>query len=106
MTASHFCTIGFDKKTTDNWHFYGADICYQNLLSGNSNYILPLEICHESLGNQFNSSFRRATTKIISKCKKKIDWLYTTRIAIPCTHTSHIKWIILTRLKLFVYRNH
>lgn len=99
MSSERFNAIGFDEKTTDNWHYYGADICYQNLLRGGKNYIIPLQICHESTGNQKNKSFIKATTKMIKKYKKKIDYLYTTCIAIRCTHTAHM----LFNIKMYIY---
>ncbi len=102
MSADRFRSIQFDEVTTANWHFYGADICYQNILNGGENYIIPLEICHESKGNMESRSYRTATSKMISKYHGKIDWLDTTCISIRCSHVAHVGFYLKRAIYPFV----
>lgn len=98
MTRDKYNSIKFDEQTTDNWHFYAADICYENYLKGNKNYIIPLQICHESLGNVRSYSFEKSLRKMIKKYYKKISRLETTCIQIECSWYGYIKYIIKMRI--------
>ena len=85
MYKSVWQELTFDENVCDGWHFYGADICYKNLLKGNTNVIFPLEILHDSYGNPSGKVFYRSAIKLAEKYDGKIYRLQTTCINAECS---------------------
>lgn len=96
--------LKFDEKTCDNWHFYGADICYNNLLNGGDNMILSAEICHESKGNAYNKSFRKSLKAMIKKYRGKLKKLETTCVNVKCNSLAFFVYAAASRYKQFKRR--
>lgn len=91
--------LKFDEETCDNWHFYGADICYNNLLNGGENIILSAQICHESKGHAYSQSFRRSLKQMIKKYKRKLKRMETTCINIKCNMFMYAVYSMVSRVK-------
>ncbi|MDE6059141.1 MAG: glycosyltransferase family protein [Clostridia bacterium] len=91
--------LKFDEDTCNNWHFYGADICYNNLLNGGENLILSAQICHESKGNAYNKSFRHSLKLMIKKYRKKLERMETTCINIKCNSFMYFIYATVSRFK-------
>lgn len=89
MKRSLWEKLKFDEVTCNNWHFYGADICFHNLTNGGENYIYSADGCHESTGNAFNSSFRKALKAIVLKYKGKLPRIQTTCVNIKCSMPAY-----------------
>lgn len=81
MRKTRWDQLKFDEQTCSDWHLYSVDICYNNLLSGGGNVILPLQVCHDSLGDSTSSGFKLTLKKLIKKYHGKIE-----RIEAPCCH--------------------
>lgn len=88
--------LRFDEKTCSDWHLYSVDICYCNILNGGGNRILPLYVCHDSLGNSTGAGFKLTLKKLVKKYQGKIK-----RIEAPCCHLACNKigfmWFFLRR---------
>lgn len=91
--------LKFDEKTCDNWHFYGADICYNNLLNGGENLICSADICHESKGSAYNKSFRRSLKLMIKKYKKDLKRIETTCVNIKCNMFMFSIYSMVSRIR-------
>lgn len=91
--------LKFDEITCDSWHFYGAEICYNNLLSGGKNVIYSSVICHESMGNSKNKDFRISLKKLIKKYKHKLKRIETTCINIKCKLLSYYRYCLKCYIK-------
>ncbi len=89
MKRSLWEKLKFDEVTCNNWHFYGADICFHNLTNGGENYIYSADGCHESTGNAFNSSFRKTLKAIVLKYKGKLPRIQTTCVNIKCSMPAY-----------------
>lgn len=96
MTKQRWSELRFDEETCSDWHLYAVDICYQNLLQGGKNLVLPLRICHDSLGDSTGRGFKNTLKKLMKKYRKKIK-----RIEAPCAHLSCSRrgffWFFLRR---------
>ncbi len=99
MQKPLWAKLKFDEITCDNWHFYGADICYNNLLSGGENIILSADMCHESKGNAYNKSFRRSLKLMIKKYKKSLKRIETTCVNIKCNMLMYSVYPAESRFK-------
>ena len=99
MQKSLWEKLRFDETTCDNWHFYGADICYNNLLNGGENMILSADMCHESTGNAYNKSFRHTLKSMIKKYKKTLDKIETTCVNIRCNMLMYYIYSIVSKFK-------
>lgn len=102
MKKSVWEDLGFDEITFNDWHFYGADICYHNFLSGGENYVLPLEICHESIGAMNSVGFKTGLKKFVIKYKGKIKKIQTTCVRINCTEFSCAYFLCKFSIKTFI----
>lgn len=93
--------LKFDEQVCDNWHCYGLDICYQNILKGGENMLYPLTICHDSLGNSLNKDFTRSIKKMIDKYKKypEIKRIKGTCVDINCNYFSYFVFLFKQFLK-------
>lgn len=81
MKKSLWEKLRFDEVACDGWHLYAVDICYQNLLCGGSNVLLPLKIWHKSVPSEsFLLDYDRALIKIIRKYNGKVN-----RLEAPCS---------------------
>ena len=89
MKRSLWEKLKFDEVTCNNWHFYGADICFNNITNGGENYIYSADGCHESTGNAFNSSFRKTLKAIVLKYKGKLPRIQTTCVNIKCSMPAY-----------------
>lgn len=90
--------LKFDEKTCDNWHFYGADICYNNILNGGGyNIIYSADICHESKGS-FNGRFGKSAKRMVKKYRGKIERLETTCIHINCGYIAYFVYFLKSKL--------
>lgn len=112
MTKERWEFLKFDEITCDNWHFYGVDICYANQLLGGENYLVPLEVCHESLGSA-DKNFRKSLKKVVLKYRGRLDRLTTTCVNIRCTMGGYRKFVwkenckkSLRKIGLFVIIKH
>ena len=107
MRKSLWQKLKFDEIACNNWHFYGADICFNNLLSGGKNYIFSTaDACHESGGNSLNGLFRKALKAIVKKYKGKLPRICTTCVNIKCSSFSYFKYCCIaiavqTKRKIF-----
>lgn len=101
MTKKRWAELRFDEETCDNWHFYGADICIENRLHGGCNYLVPLEVCHESLGTP-DKSFRKALKKVILKYRGRLDRLLTNCVDMKCTMGAYRRYVLREKFKSFL----
>ena len=99
MNKSLWATLKFDEKTCNSWHFYGADICYNNLLNGGKNMILSADICHESKGSAYNKSFRRSLKAMIKKYRKELKRMETTCVNIKCNMFMYFIYAAVSRFR-------
>lgn len=105
MSKALWQDLKFDEVACDNWHFYGGDICYANLLSGGTNYIFSTrEACHESTGSAYNKSFRRSFKKIIKKYKGKIKRIHTTCVNIKCNYFWYYIYCVWSKVSEILKR--
>lgn len=104
MQKSLWQSLKFDERTCDNWHFYGVDICYNNLLNGGENYILSADICHESKGSAYNKSFRRSLKSLIKKYRKKLKRIETMCVNIKCNMAMYFIYSMVSRFKQIARR--
>lgn len=91
--------IGFDEITCDNWHFYGADICYVNTENGGENFIMPLDIMHDSRGTPYGKEFRRSAYNLARKHEGKIKRIETTIINSKCSVFGVWRWFFKRQIK-------
>ena len=90
MTQQTWRRLLFDEKCCNNWHGYAMDICMANTLAGGQNMMVPLKICHDSLGNSGNKGFRDTVGCLIRKYRKTdIKQIYGTCIQIKCNLRSY-----------------
>lgn len=90
MTQKTWQRLRFDEVCCSHWHGYAVDICLANRLSGNSNMMIPLKICHESLGNTNSKEFQDTMVRIVKKYRGTgIDRIYGTCIQIKCSMRSY-----------------
>lgn len=95
MTRHTWNRLRFDEICCDNWHCYAVDICLANKLSGNQNRMIPLEICHDSLGNSENNSFRRSVGNLVKKYRKtEIKQISGCCIELKCNLQSYYSYRI------------
>lgn len=66
-SKSLFLRLNCDEKTCYNWHMYAVDFCYQNILMGNKNYILPAKVWHCHHANSQSKEFWRSLKNIVLK---------------------------------------
>ncbi len=85
MKKSVWRKLKFDEKTCADWHFYGADICYGNTLSGGENYIISLKNCHDSFGTPSGKGFYCSAKKMVVKYSGRIDRIQTTCMDTSCS---------------------
>ena len=104
MQKSLWEKLKFDEKTCDSWHFYGVDICYNNLLNGGENFILSADICHESQGSAYNKYFRRSLKNMISKYKKKLKRIETMCVNIKCSLPMYVIYSAVSKFKQITRR--
>lgn len=102
MRKSLWDKLKFDEQTCDNWHFYGADICYNNLLNGGENIILSTDMCHESTGDAYNKYFRNSLKAMIKKYKKRLDRIETTCVNIKCSMPMFYIYALVSKTKKFI----
>lgn len=103
MHRSLWEEIKFDEITCDDWHYYGVDICYENMLRGNKNVIYSLRILHDSLGRANPNSFMVCTKKMVKKYRGKVDRLEGTCIHIKCGYLPF--YLLVIRKKLVRIKN-
>ena len=85
MAKSLWQKLKFDEIVCNDWHFYGADICFNNTISGGKNYIFSTkDACHESKGNASNSRFRKSLKAMVKKYKGKLPRISTTCVNVKC----------------------
>ena len=85
MTRDRWKLLRFDEMCCDNWHGYGMDICYHNTLQNGRNILLPLQICHDSLGTPHSASYRATIKNLVRKYRgTAITRIRGTCIQIPC----------------------
>lgn len=99
MKKSLWQKLKFDEAVCDNWHFYAADICYANLLGGGKNVILSADICHESTGNFYNKSYRRALKRMVKKYKGKLKRIETTCVNVRCNMLGFYIYAAVSRYR-------
>ena len=102
MQRSLWDKLKFDEKTCDNWHFYGADICYNNLLNGGENILYSADTCHESTGDAYNKAFRHSLKSMIKKYKNKLKRIETTCVNIKCSLSMYFIYSVFTRAKKLI----
>ncbi|MBR0189008.1 MAG: glycosyltransferase, partial [Clostridia bacterium] len=93
--------LKFDEKTCNDWHFYGADICYANSLKGNKNVIFPLEIFHDSFGTPSGTGFYNSALSIAKKYNGKILRIQTTCFNAKCSERGVKRYFKPRRLRNF-----
>ena len=98
MMKSLWQQLQFDEEVCNNWHFYGADICFNNIINGGGkNYIISTRgACHESTGNPFNGAFRKNLGAIMMKYKGKLPRILTSCVNMKCTKYSYLKYCIIS----------
>ncbi len=101
MTKNTWQQMPFDEETCDDWHFYGVDISYTNMLRGGKNFIYPLNICHESGGNIYAKGFRKTLYRIIKKYNHQVDKLLTPCVQVPCSSVGFLKFLIKLKLRKY-----
>jgi len=90
MTRQTWQNLRFDEVCCDNWHGYALDICMANTLSGGRNVMVPLKICHDSLGNAENKGFRDTVGRLVRKYRRtKLTELCGTCIQLKCSLRSY-----------------
>ena len=95
MTRQTWERLRFDEVCCDNWHGYALDICIANKLSGYQNVMVPLKVCHESLGNPEANSFRRTIGRLVRKYRKTgLPRLSGTCIYLKCSLRSYYRYRI------------
>ncbi len=102
MTKERWELLKFDEVTCDNWHFYCADICYANQLSGGENYSVPLEVCHDSLGSADGKGFRRSVKRMIKKYHGKLEEIETTCVRLACNKRAYLVYLCKEKYKSFL----
>ena len=101
MSRSTWKKLLFDEKVCDDWHFYGVDICYTNMLRGGHNIVYPLEICHFSGGNIYSAGFCKTLKKVIKKYKGKVKMLLTPCVQLRCSTFGYLKFMARYILKKY-----
>ena len=90
MTRRTWEKLRFDEVCCDNWHGYAVDICMANTLCGGRNVMVPLKICHDSLGNAENDGFRDTVGRLVRKYRKtEIKEICGTCIQLKCNLRSY-----------------
>lgn len=93
MKRERWEQLRFDPECCDNWHGYGMEICYHNVLEGGTNEMVPLQICHDSQGTPHTASFRRTIHNLVRKYQgTQIKRLYGTCIQIPCSWRGYYSY--------------
>lgn len=100
MTKGRWSELRFDEVCCDNWHGYAMDICFNNILHGGQNILLPLEVCHESRGNPRNDGFRNTVRNLVRKYRETdIKRIVGTCIDIRCTRLAYAWYRVKEYLK-------
>ena len=73
-----------------------------NSESGGENYIMPLEIMHDSKGTPYGKAFEEGARKIAEKHKRKIKRLQTTIKDARCSAAGVKLWFFNRRFKTVV----
>lgn len=90
MTRQTWQRLRFDEICCNNWHGYAVDICLANTLDGGRNVMVPLKICHDSLGNAENEGFRDTVGRLVRKYRKtSIAQICGTCIQLKCSLRSY-----------------
>lgn len=111
MTRQTWARLRFDEVCCDHWHGYALDICTANKLSGYQNMMVPLKICHESLGNPEDNKFRRTIGRLVRKYRKtELRQLSGTCVYLDCNIRSYYEYRIRgyrrdIRKRLSLYKN-
>ncbi len=72
-----FGKLGFDSKTCNGWHLYGADLCLSASSLGYDSFVIPANIYHRSSGYSMDKSYYKSLRKVIKK-HKRLNFIYTT----------------------------
>lgn len=90
MTRQTWQKLRFDEVCCNNWHGYAMDICMANTLSGGRNVMVPLKICHDSLGNAETNGFRNTMGHLVRKYRRSgITVIHGTCIQLKCSLRSY-----------------
>jgi hypothetical protein len=102
-----FLSVKFDEIACSHWHLYGVDLCLMLEEKSLNNYVLPLEIYHQSMGlshqglkqiflnrGALPNEYYSTLDKVREKHRHQIDKIYTT---CGVWHTSPL-WYIFDRI--------
>lgn len=97
MRRTKYAELQFDEHTCNSWHCYAVDICLENKLKGGKNVVLPLEICHDSLGQTTQINYIHTIKNLIRKYRKKgIKRIHATTIHINCDLPHYYYFALLS----------
>lgn len=100
MHKDTWSALGFDEVCCDNWHGYGMDICMSNRLRGGENVLVPLKICHDSLGSPHTKSYRATIKNLVRKYRgTAIKEIHGCCILLPCRWSSYYWYCCKQNLK-------
>lgn len=85
MQKSLWEKLKFDESVCYNWHMYAVEICCHNLTNGNRNVVLPVQVCHESLGGGRNHTYEQSLKNLINKYYGKFQYIYAPGTICRCT---------------------
>jgi hypothetical protein len=78
VQTDRFIDRPFDETTADGWYLYIADYCLDLARRGESCYVLPHRVFHESTGPANPELYAETLARIIAKHQDRIETLYTT----------------------------
>ena len=82
--------LKFDEKCCDDWHCYALEICLNNRIHGGKNYVVPVKICHDSLGNSNQRGFVHTVKNLVWKYYGTgIKRIESTCVSIKCSRFSY-----------------
>lgn len=90
MSKEKWQKLRFDENVCSDWHMYGVDICYENIIGGGQNFILSLDICHDSLGNSTGNGYKKTLKKVVKKYKGRLERITSTCCNIKCNTWGYI----------------
>lgn len=83
----------FDAQTCAGWHLYGVEKCLDLSERKYINYVIGLELNHNSKTASMNSSYFVILKKLMNKYSKEVSTIYTTCGTWSTTESRRINWL-------------
>lgn len=76
VERSKFSDINFTEKK--GWHLYAVELCLQFLNAGEKNYVIPVDLWHQSDGKSLDYRYVLQLRELIKEFKNSTDFINTT----------------------------